>query len=162
MRKSIYILLLTLLFTDYAFAAMSELCMQVYGEEQFAPNEDPEQQLYDGFIGDRDRRLCEQVRRAEPQRLADAVWAFDDGRLPELLFRYRARNFPTTLNADEQQRWRTFCQQRLSHPHYGAPNTLEQFEQALAGLLAGVDAAQHAVLLEWREYAERLRQQYAL
>lgn len=143
-------------------AVWQDKLVQVYGEEQFAPNEDPEQQLYDGFIGDRDRRLCEQVRRAEPQRLADAAWAFDDGRLPELLFRYRARNFPQTLNADEQQRWRLFCQQRLSHSHYGAPNTLAQFEQALVEALAGVDAAQHAVLLEWREYAEHLRQQYAL
>ncbi len=135
---------------------------QIYAEEQFAANQDPEQQLYDGFIGDRDRRLCEQVRRADPQRLAEAVWPFDDVRLPELLFRYRARNFSTTLSAEEQQRWRTFCQQRLSRPEYGAPNTLEQFERALAEVFAGLDAAQQGVLLEWREYAERLRQHYAL
>ena len=136
--------------------------VQVYGEEPFAPNQDPEQQLYDGFIGDRDRRLCEQVRRAEPQQLAKAVWPFDDGRLPELLFRYRARNFAASLNAEEQQRWRAFCQQRLSNPEYGAPNTLEQFEQAVAQVFASADAAQQAILLEWRAYAERLREQYAL
>jgi exodeoxyribonuclease-1 len=135
---------------------------QVYAEEQFAANQDPEQQLYDGFIGDRDRRLCEQVRRADPQRLAEAVWPFDDVRLPELLFRYRARNFSSTLSAEEQQRWRTFCQQRLSHPEYGAPNTLEQFERARAEVFAGLNAAQQGVLLEWHEYAERLRQHYAL
>lgn len=143
-------------------ALWQDKLLQVYAEEQFAPNQDPEQQLYDGFIGDRDRRLCEQVRRADPQRLGEAVWPFDDARLPELLFRYRARNFAATLSTEEQQRWRTFCQQRLSQPEYGAPNTLEQFEHALAQVFAGANAEQQAVLLEWRAYAERLRQQYAL
>lgn len=135
---------------------------QVYAEEPFAANQDPEQQLYDGFMGDRDRRLCEQVRRAEPQRLAEAAWPFDDGRLPELLFRYRARNFAATLSAEEQQRWWAFCQQRLSKPEYGAPNTLEQFSQALAAVLPDISAEQQAILLEWRDYAEQLRQRYAL
>ena len=135
---------------------------QVYAEEPFAANQDPEQQLYDGFMGDRDRRLCEQVRRAEPQRLAEAAWPFDDGRLPELLFRYRARNFAATLSAEEQQRWWVFCQQRLSKPEYGAPNTLEQFSQALAAVLPDISAEQQAILLEWRDYAEQLRQRYAL
>ena len=135
---------------------------QVYAEEPFAANQDPEQQLYDGFMGDRDRRLCEQVRRAEPQRLAEAAWPFDDGRLPELLFRYRARNFAATLSAEEQQRWWAFCQQRLSKPEYGAPNTLEQFSQALAAVLPDISAEQQAILLEWRDYSEQLRQRYAL
>ena len=139
-----------------------EKLVQVYAEEQFAANQDPEQQLYEGFIGDRDRRLCEQVRRAEPQRLAEAVWPFDDGRLPELLFRYRARNFTATLSVEEQQRWRTFCQQRLTQPEYGAPNTLEQFNQALADVLPESDSAQQAILLEWRDHAEQLRQRYAV
>ena len=139
-----------------------EKLVQVYAEEQFAANQDPEQQLYEGFIGDRDRRLCEQVRRAEPQRLAEAVWPFDDGRLPELLFRYRARNFTATLSVEEQQRWRTFCQQRLTQPEYGAPNTLEQFNQALADVLPESDSAQQAILLEWRDHAEQLRQRYTL
>jgi exodeoxyribonuclease I len=143
-------------------ALWQDKLVQVYGEEQFAPNQDPEQQLYEGFIGDRDRRLCEQVRRADPQHLAEATWPFDDERLPELLFRYRARNFAATLSDAEQARWRVFCQQRLSCPEYGAPNTLEQFEQAMAEVFAGVDAGQQAVLLAWREHAERLRQQYAL
>ena len=143
-------------------ALWQDKLIEVYGEEPFAPNQDPEQQLYDGFIGDRDRRLCEQVRRADPQRLGESLWPFDDGRLPELLFRYRARNFAASLNAQEQQRWRTFCQQRLSLPEYGAPNTLAQFEQALAAVFASADAGQQAMLQQWRAYAEKLRQHYDL
>src|SRR6202044_2077664 len=46
----------------------------IYASEDFTPSEDPEQQLYDGFIGDRDRRLCEQVRTADPAQLAQEHW----------------------------------------------------------------------------------------
>lgn len=93
----------------------------IYAQEDFTPSDDPEQQLYDGFIGDRDRRLCEQVRAADPQQLAQEQWPFDDERLPELLFRYRARNFPETLSEQEQERWKLFCQQRLSDARWGRP-----------------------------------------
>jgi exodeoxyribonuclease-1 len=135
---------------------------QVYGEESFAPNDDPEQQLYDGFIGDRDRRLCEQVRSAEPQQLSQQAWPFDDARLPELLFRYRARNFFPSLSTEEQQRWRSFCQQRLTLPEFGAPNTLASFELALGELFDSASADQQALLAEWRDYAQQLRQRYAI
>lgn len=146
--------------TEHA-ALWQDKLSEVYGEESFAANEDPEQQLYDGFIGERDRRLCEQVRRADPQRLADSAWAFDDPRLPELLFRYRARNYPSTLTVEEQQRWQVFCQRRLTQPEYGAPNTLAQFEQALQALQPTLNPAQQSLLHAWREYAEQLRQRYA-
>jgi exodeoxyribonuclease-1 len=128
----------------------------VYSEEEFAPNADPEQQLYEGFIGDRDRRLCEQVRLAEPLQLGRQQWPFDDHRLPELLFRYRARNFPETLNNEEQQRWRLFCQQRLSDPVWGAPNTLSAFKAAHQELQNSATALQCQVLGEWQDYADSL------
>jgi len=134
----------------------------IYGEEGFAPSEDPEQQLYDGFIGDRDRRLCEQVRSAEPAQLATTVLPFDDARLPELLFRYRARNFSSSLDAAEQQRWVMFCQQRLTRPECGAPNTLAAFDQALGELFAAATPEQQAMLTEWSNYAQQLRLRYSL
>ncbi|KAA0946557.1 MULTISPECIES: exodeoxyribonuclease I [unclassified Pseudomonas] len=134
----------------------------IYAEEDFASSADPEQQLYDGFIGDRDRRLCEQVRACEPVQLARQQWPFDDHRLPELLFRYRARNFAETLNSEEQQRWTLFCQQRLSDADYGAPNTLESFKQARLELAVSATSAQRQVLDEWQEYADSLRVRLSL
>lgn len=132
----------------------------VYAEESFAEVQDPEQQLYGGFIGDRDKRLCEQVRQADPLQLAGGTWPFDDARLPELLFRYRARNFPDSLNEDEQQRWFAFCQQRLSLPEYGAPNTLAQFDTAVQDAWAQASVEQRALLQTWQQYAQQLRQRY--
>ncbi|QTT87297.1 exodeoxyribonuclease I [Pseudomonas chlororaphis] len=134
----------------------------IYASEDFAPSLDPEQQLYDGFIGDRDRRLCEQVRNAEPVHLGQEQWPFDDERLPELLFRYRARNFPDTLNGEEQERWKIFCQQRLCDPQWGAPNTLESFNQAAAELLASATSVQRQVLDEWQDYSRSLALRFGL
>jgi len=134
----------------------------LYAGEDFAPSEDPEQQLYDGFIGDRDRRLCEQVRSAEPEQLARGQWPFDDERLPELLFRYRARNFPTSLSEEEQQRWRTFCRQRLTEAAWGAPNTLADFTEHLMKCLLNATPAQRQVLEQWQDYALSLCERFNL
>ncbi|KGS14336.1 MULTISPECIES: exodeoxyribonuclease I [Pseudomonas syringae group] len=128
----------------------------LYGKDDFVASEDPEQQLYDGFIGDRDRRLCEQVRQAEPEQLARDGWPFDDARLPELLFRYRARNFPDTLSTEEQQRWLAFCQQRLRSPESGAPNTLQDFTKALIDVSLNATPAQLEVLRQWQDYVQQL------
>lgn len=136
--------------------------LAIYAREDLSSNEDPEQQLYDGFIGDRDRRLCEQVRTVDPLQLAQEQWPFDDERLPELLFRYRARNFPDTLSSDEQERWRIFCQKRLSVPEWGAPNTLDSFVEAAAQLALTATPLQQAVLNEWHEYVQGLRKRLNL
>ncbi|MDI3396794.1 exodeoxyribonuclease I [Pseudomonas sp. V88_4] len=134
----------------------------IYASEDFTSSEDPEQQLYDGFIGDRDRRLCEQVRATDPGQLAREQWPFDDERLPELLFRYRARNFPDTLNFEEQERWRIFCRQRLSEPEWGAPNTLKSFAEAMEQWLLSATPMQAEVLVEWQNYVQALRKRLDL
>ncbi|MHC8373403.1 exodeoxyribonuclease I [Pseudomonas sp. MDT1-85] len=134
----------------------------IYASDDFSPSLDPEQQLYDGFIGDRDRRLCEQVRAADPAQLAQEQWPFDDERLPELLFRYRARNFPDTLSLEEQERWRIFCQKRLCAPEWGAPNTLDSFLEAAAQLKTRATSFQREVLDEWQNHVQALRKRLNL
>ncbi len=134
----------------------------IYAREDFTQSQDPEQQLYDGFLGDRDRRLCEQVRAADPAQLAREPWMFDDERLPELLFRYRARNFFDTLSFEEQERWRIFCRRRLSEREMGAPNTLETFVEAAAQLKNTATPFQQQVLGEWDNYVQALRERLKL
>ncbi|GIZ11275.1 exodeoxyribonuclease I [Pseudomonas sp. NCCP-436] len=141
-------------------ALWQEKLALIYQDESFASVIDPEQQLYDGFIGDRDRRLCEQVRSSAPEELAARHWPFDDPRLPELLFRYRARNFPGSLSESERQRWFDFCRQRLSLAEFGAPNTLEQFRQALETVRATCSQEQLSLLQQWLAYAEGLQKRY--
>lgn len=80
------------------------------------PPEDPELALYSGFLPDSDKKLLRDVRGTPPDQLGQKTFAFRDPRYAELLFRYRARNWPDTLSAEERERWETFRQQRLTRP----------------------------------------------
>nr|WP_276583502.1 exodeoxyribonuclease I [Pseudomonas sp. RIT-PI-S] len=135
----------------------AEKLERIYASDEFLPNEDPEQQLYDGFIGERDRRLCHKVVSAAPEALARETWMFEDPRLPELLFRYRARNYPHTLDEAERERWLGFCRSRLGNPAFGAPHTLASFDEALAQALVGANDAQRALLTAWQQYVNGVR-----
>ncbi len=130
---------------------------ELYQPGQFGANEDPEQQLYAGFLDDTNRKLAERVRKLSPEQLAAQPPAFKDPRLPEILFRYRARNFPDTLNPKEQARWREFCQRRLTDPAAGAGITRDAWQQRLAELRAGeLTQQQRAVLDQLEDYGENL------
>jgi exodeoxyribonuclease-1 len=66
---------------------------------------DVDEDLYGGFVGNADRALLQRLRRLSPRELAERGPSFDDPRLDELFFRYRARNFPDTLDTAGQARW---------------------------------------------------------
>ncbi|QSA18421.1 exodeoxyribonuclease I, partial [Vibrio furnissii] len=44
-----------------------------------------------------------------PELLGELDITFSDKRIEPLLFRYRARNFPLTLDDEEQRRWANHC-----------------------------------------------------
>ena len=75
---------------------------------------DPEAQIYDGFLNDRDRLKVETVRNASERELADYHPAFDDERLAPLLLHYKARNFPGTLSEDETYEWEKWRSKRVT------------------------------------------------
>ena len=111
-----------------------------------------------GFFSDGDRRKMAQLRDLPPHKLASIEPRFDDPRLPEILFRYRARNFPETLTGDEHERWEQFRRLRLSQPGYGASLVHDEFLQVLDRLeqepdLSGRD---RTLLAELRAYGREL------
>ena len=75
--------------------AFTELLQAIWREREFNERTDPDVMLYEGFIGNDDRNLCEQVATADPAVLARQAFPFQRPRLPELLFRYRAREVRT-------------------------------------------------------------------
>ena len=133
---------------------LADKLAEVFAESPFEPSEDPDQNLYGGFLSDADRRRCDAVRAMRPEALATAHLDFEDSRLPELLFRYRARNWPETLDREERVRWETFRRRRLTDPAAGASITLGDYRRELSRLAvdAGLAAAKRAVvdaLLDW-------------
>ena len=74
---------------------------------------DPELAIYRGFTDDGDRELLRRVRATPANLLGQSSFTFRDARYAELLFRYRARNWPETLALDERERWEQFRLRRL-------------------------------------------------
>ncbi len=107
---------------------------QVFAQREFAPSHDPEQQLYDGFIGAADKRTCDQVRRADTAIFKSQNFVFEDARLNTVLFRYRARYYPDSLSTEEQQQWRQWCHDRLRDPALGAGITLDELQSRVEAL----------------------------
>ncbi len=80
----------------------------------YAVSNEPEGQLYDGFVGDKDRIRIESVRNATERELADFHPAFDDERLNPLLLHYKGRNYPASLSEDESVEWERWRAQRIN------------------------------------------------
>jgi exodeoxyribonuclease-1 len=96
-----------------ALPDLSALWAGVYKRPDAAKPVDVDEDLYGRLLGDADRRRLAQLKRLDPQELALSNTGFDDPRLPELVLRYRARNFPDTLSAAETARWQAHRRARL-------------------------------------------------
>ena len=119
------------------------------GRPEFKPSTDPEGQLYDGFIGDRDKVRVETVRNASERELVDFHPNFDDERLDPLLLHYKARNYPRSLSEDETILWEEW---RASH----IASRLSQFVSSLARVASKANDDQQFVLQELQLWAESI------
>lgn len=82
-------------------------------DREFPKNKDVDAQLYDSFIGDRDKPKMSAVRAASANTLADFAPDFADERLHGLLLRYKARNFAQSLTEHERNEWEAYRAARL-------------------------------------------------
>ena len=108
---------------------------------------DPEAQLYDGFLNDRDRIRVEAVRNADERELADFHPEFQDERLAPLLLHYKARNFPRSLSEDDLAQWEAWRAQHLQAQ-------LPQFMASLQRLAPTATDEQQFILQELQLWAE--------
>jgi exodeoxyribonuclease-1 len=120
-----------------------------------APRPDVDEDLYGGFVSNADRRRLNDLRVMTSDQLAQAHPAFEDARLPELLFRYRARNFHETLTDDEAQRWEVHRAACLFDGAGGA-RTIEQLFDQIDEVSAEVDERGEAILGALYDYAESI------
>lgn len=127
----------------------------IYRQPAFEPRTDPDQQLYEGFFDDHDRKLMAELRSTPPEALGQARFDFHDARLPELLFRYRGRHFPESLTPTERERWRAFCRQRLTDPAAGAGLTWSGLQERLARLRGQSPSAEQQQTLDSLEHYAR-------
>ncbi|MFT4613859.1 MAG: exodeoxyribonuclease-1, partial [Bacteroidia bacterium] len=140
-------------------AAFEQLVQEVYSSRKFPEQKDPDLMLYGGgFFSGADKRLMDDVRAETPEGLATTTYPFEDSRLPHLLFRYRARNFPESLSAEEQAEWEEYRYQRLTEPDGGGSICLDAFQEEIESLLASdeVTDEQRQLLNQLLDYADTL------
>jgi exodeoxyribonuclease-1 len=116
---------------------------------------DVDEDLYGGFVGPGDRRRLNHLRTLSPTGLADARNSFDDQRLEELVFRYRARNFPETLTPEDDERWQQHRFARLIEGEGGVRNVDTMLEE-LDKLQETADARAEPILEALHEYMEAI------
>lgn len=138
--------------------AFEQKMQSIVSQREFAPITDPERMLYSGgFFSDTDKRLMAQVRAASVQALAEQSFPFEDARLPELLFRYRARNFPDSLSEEELARWEEFRYQCLTETDDDSRLVLDSYHALIEQKLADQPTEQQAAILAaLQEYGDLL------
>jgi exodeoxyribonuclease-1 len=140
---------------------LAEKVRAVFARERSFGSDDPDAALYAGFLPDGDRAQFEALRRSRPQQLPDFEARLRDPRLKELLFRYRARNWPQTLSIDEQLRWRDYLHRRLAPDSGLSEHDIETYPAMLRELRGApdLDPAKRALLDaldDWRREVELL------
>lgn len=114
----------------------------------FPPASDVEGKLYDSFTPKSDQTKIRLVAAADSTGLADLHPNFTDERLDELLFRYKARQYPASLSESEEERWRKFRRVKLERE---LPAYLSELSK-----LASSPAADQFILEELQLWAESI------
>ena len=134
----------------------------VYQMTQFEPVTDPDQSLYSGdFFSRDDRRRMDRILQSKPSDLHDFPLLFDDPRLPEMVFRYRARNWPETLDEEERERWQEYRLSRLTESDGGGSTTLDEYLATLDRLEADsqLSPEKRALIPQLLAWAEQITPQ---
>ena len=134
---------------------MSAIWAEVFKKPAPGERIDVDEDLYGGFVGNGDRRKLESLRHEKPSALAGMRPSFEDERLGELFFRYRARNFPQTLSDDERELWEAHRASRLFEGAAGA-RTVDQLFSEIDALSESADERAEEILGALYDYAETI------
>jgi exodeoxyribonuclease I len=134
---------------------MAAVWQQVFQRDTSLAAVDVDEDLYGGFVSNGDRRRLESLRTEAPPKLAAARPSFEDERLSDLLFRYRARNFPHTLDEAERQAWEEHRAARLFDGAGGA-RTIDRLFAEIDALSETADERAEEILGALYDYAEMI------
>ena len=127
---------------------LAEKVRRVFAREAQRDPSDSDAALYDGFLSDADKRLFPAIRAAHPAQLAAFSQQLRDPRGPELLFRYRARNWPESLGAHERERWDGYRRRRLGVDAGLSEYSFDSYRASIAVLRASRPEGPDQVLLD--------------
>jgi len=130
----------------------------VFKHSDFPEVSDPDGQLYSGgFFSRDDAQRIDTIRNTHVDELASLHFNFDDNRLEEMLFRFRARNYPETLSEQEHKQWNDYRHDKFSNPAT-SHRTMNQFLAEIEAIRQSPDTigSQLVLLEELLEYANSI------
>ena len=105
----------------------------VFDQPFDAGSDDVDEMLYNGFFSFKERARLETIRGLNPEDMPWQATDFEDPRAATLIQRYRARNFPESLNEQQLEQWQNDVQHKL-FARYGEDLSMwfEQLEELRA------------------------------
>jgi len=140
-------------------AGIEKKLVDVFSINEFEKQTDPDLMLYGGgFFSQLDVQNMQQIRACPKNQLNQLSLAFEDDRLEDMLFRYRARNYPETLDEAEKEQWQAFRHDRLTKEHNDGRLTLTAYFEKLDELVEKGDwnEEQQELLENLINYGEEL------
>lgn len=134
---------------------------QVY-RKPFDESDDPDLMLYGGdFIDYHDKDIMRDIHEVDPTEI-EKKYPFDDPRLNEMVFRYRARNYPETLDTEELKRWKLFRIKRLRNLDDGNTFSLADYFKDISERLAVKDITDRdkQILYSLEDYGKEIIKQF--
>ncbi|MFT5708759.1 MAG: exodeoxyribonuclease-1 [Oceanospirillaceae bacterium] len=141
------------------YAGLKQKLADIFASDEFESDGDPDHMLYSGgFFNDIDRKSMELIRGTPVDELAQLELAFQDPRLEEMFFRYRARNYPDYLDSDEMQRWEDYRQEKLLKEDNRKLLTMQPFYNLLNEMYkdSQLTSSHREILEELAIYAESI------
>lgn len=97
---------------------VAQKAAEVFNQKYENSTDDVDEMIYAGFFSYQDKAELGAWQAADPKDIPWGDSGLQDGRADELLKRYKARNFPEVLTANEQVDWQQAVLKRM-HQRYG-------------------------------------------
>ncbi|MGR0279603.1 exodeoxyribonuclease I [Marinomonas dokdonensis] len=131
----------------------------VYTQEERPILKDPDLMLYaGGFFSREDKARMETIRSTPANLLGELEMSFDDRRLPEMLMRYIARNYPENLSESQREEWEEYRQLRLLEKDGGGSIHMDAYFAELNAIAQTPDLPQskQIMLQDLADYAQSI------
>ncbi|TYL48036.1 exodeoxyribonuclease I [Marinomonas sp. IMCC 4694] len=131
----------------------------VFVQEDRVIHKDPDVMLYSGgFFSREDKARMDTIRSTPVDCLSELALSFDDRRLPEMLMRYIARNYPDQLTEQQGVEWEEYRQLRLLDKDGGGSITMEEYFVRLNDIAQTPDLSQAKLIMlqDLSDYAQSI------
>lgn len=148
-----------------AAQGLADKIAAVFAKNNFSDvgqDSDPDLAIYSGgFFADADKQKMAKIRNTPPEQLGDFKFNFTDKRMAEMLFRYRARNYPEWLLPDEKAKWQAFCTDRLMGFKRGSGIDLDDYFNELKRMRDEISGKDN-LIAQLEEFASQKKEQLGL